>query len=115
MKRVNVEVDRIHATGEQDAAAVGGPAGQVVVCSGQHTRRTVLKVEDAQAHIVLAPDAIDDLLAVRRITWEPRMHRAIGEGFRPRAVPAHTHDPCLARVAFLKPFAETKRDPLTVR
>ena len=59
-------------------------------------------------------DAIDDLLAVGRIAWEPRMHRAVGESFGPRAVPAHTHDACLAGVALLKPFAETERDPLAV-
>ena len=36
--RVDVEIDHIHATREQDSAAVGRPAGQVVVFGGQDAR-----------------------------------------------------------------------------
>src|SRR5262249_3001634 len=103
--REDVEVDCIHTPREEDSAPVGRPAGQVVLAGGPALRRAILEVEDAQPVILLllAPDAIDDLFAVRGIAREAGVHRAIGERFEPGAVPAYPHDPCVASAARLEP------------
>src|SRR5262249_32680001 len=91
------------------------PPGKVVVLRGQDPRRAIPEVENAQAGGVLAPDAIDDLLAVRRVARKTRMHGAVGERFEVGAVAAHPHDRRLAMTTLLEPDAEAEPNPLASR
>src|SRR3546814_2958413 len=74
--RADLKGGAVHLAGKNDAPAVWRPAGEVVGRRRKHAHVPRREIEDAQPSlIVFAPDAKDDLLAVRRIARKAGIDR----------------------------------------